>query len=93
MKTMFVSNHEDRNRIEKSKKFLDKYNTDMIKCPKCNGTGLKMNIHRYNITIWNGEYCDFCKGLGCINKPEEIKKSIFIKIISFFLRKLHGWDI
>jgi len=90
---MFVRDYRQRELIEKSKQFLDKYNPDMIKCHKCSGSGLKMNVCKNDITIWNGEYCDFCKGLGCVNKPKEIKKNIFKKIILFFSRKLNDRDI
>lgn len=50
-----------------SKEYLVKY-----KCKVCNGTGLK-NTHELGMGgfSWQGEYCDFCEGIGYLN-PKEI---------------------
>jgi DnaJ-class molecular chaperone len=56
-------------------------NTELLlrcKCRRCNGTGLK-NYYRINNeagSFWDGQYCDYCKGVGFVN-PKEIDVSLY----------------
>ncbi len=62
---------------EKTRQFIIKNNTEehlsKYKCKVCNGTGLK-GVHKLEnggFSWDDGEYCDFCEGVGYLN-PKKI---------------------
>lgn len=90
---MFINDENKRISVEKMRNFLSTNNKQVVKCEKCNGLGLKMGLYKSDISIWNGEYCDECKGLGYIDKKQSIKRNFFEKSIIFFLEKWYGRNL
>jgi len=85
---MFIDDRNKRDSIEKMRKFLVVNNNEVIKCEKCGGTGLKLIIKKSDLSFWNGEYCEFCNGIGYVNDRSIKKETVLQKIINFFRGKL-----
>ena len=60
---------------EKIRKFIIENNSEdrltKYKCKVCNGSGLKAHKLNEGGFSWQGEYCDFCDGVGYLN-PKKI---------------------
>ena len=45
------------------------------KCKVCNGTGLNVYKDGSDLTLWDGTYCDNCKGIGKLDFIDNITKN------------------
>lgn len=70
---MYIEDWKQRKSINNIRNFilLNIETTNVDKCLFCDGSGLKDTVCRNGITLWNGQYCDKCNGIGYIVKHDE----------------------
>jgi len=84
--SMHIDDFRQRTSVEKMRNFITTNNADnTVKCEKCDGLGLKGMLNKSDLTIWNGEYCDHCGGVGYLKKEiEEEKPGLLKRFILYF---------